>query len=78
MMAFTARKSASVLGGNEKGKGCTTLALEILWKVVITSLAIAVRDVMLYPWLKRFLVAVLLCFWLSSLIRKLPYTDRVL
>ena len=53
----------------------------IIHAVVIISLAIAVRDVMLYPLLKWFLVALVavpLCFWLSSLIRKLPYTDRVL
>jgi glucan biosynthesis protein C len=48
---------------------------------VITYLAFAVRGVMLYPLLKFALVApvaVLLCFGLSSLIRKIPYTDRVL
>jgi glucan biosynthesis protein C len=48
---------------------------------LITYLAFAVRDVMLYPLLKFALVApvaVLLCFGLSSLIRKIPYTDRVL
>jgi surface polysaccharide O-acyltransferase-like enzyme len=48
---------------------------------VITYLAFAVRGVMLYPLLKFALVApvaLLLCFGLSSLIRKIPYTDRVL
>jgi hypothetical protein len=48
---------------------------------VIVTLAFAVRDVTLYPLLKWAvvgLVAVPLCFGLSSLIRKLPYTDRVL
>jgi glucan biosynthesis protein C len=48
---------------------------------VITYLAFAVRGVMLYPLLKLAFVApvaVLLCFGLSSLIRKIPYTDRVL
>jgi len=49
--------------------------------VVIIALAYAVRGVALYPLLKwglMSLVAVLLCFGLSSLIRKLPYADRVL
>jgi glucans biosynthesis protein C len=48
---------------------------------IIAYLAFAVRDVMLYPLLKFALVApvaVLLCFGLSHLIRKIPYTDRVL
>jgi surface polysaccharide O-acyltransferase-like enzyme len=48
---------------------------------VITALAYAARDVALYPLLKWglvSLVAVPLCFGLSALIRKLPYTDRVL
>jgi surface polysaccharide O-acyltransferase-like enzyme len=53
----------------------------IIHAPVITYLAFAVRDVMLYPLLKWALVALVavpLCFGLSSLIRKLPYTDRVL
>jgi len=48
---------------------------------VIITLAYAVRDVMLYPLLKWALVglvAVSLIFGLSALIRKIPYTDRVL
>jgi surface polysaccharide O-acyltransferase-like enzyme len=49
---------------------------------VITTLALVARDLLpLYPLLKWFvvaLVAVPLCFALSHLIRKLPYTDRVL
>lgn len=48
---------------------------------LITALAYAVRDVALYPLLKWGLVALVaipLSFGLSSLIRKLPYTDRVL
>ncbi|HSJ55443.1 MAG TPA: acyltransferase family protein [Anaerolineae bacterium] len=48
---------------------------------LITYLAFGLRDVMLYPLLKFALVApvaVLLCFGLSSLIRKIPYSDRVL
>ena len=48
---------------------------------LIVYLASALHDVMLYPLLKFALVApvaVLLCFGLSSLIRKIPYADRVL
>jgi len=48
---------------------------------VITIVALAARDVVLHP-LAKFglvsLVAVPLCFGLSSLIRRLPYADRVL
>jgi len=53
----------------------------LIHEVVIIVLAYAVRDVALYPLLKWglvSLVAVSLCFGLSSLIRKLPYADRVL
>jgi len=48
---------------------------------LITYLAFSVRDIMLYPLLKFAFVAplaVLLCFGLSSLIRKIPYADRIL
>ena len=48
---------------------------------VITILALAARDVALHPLLKwglLSLTAIPLCFALSNLIRKLPYTDRVL
>jgi glucan biosynthesis protein C len=53
----------------------------IIHGVVITIMALAVRDVMVYPLLKWALVALVavpLCFGLSHLIRKLPYTDRAL
>jgi len=53
----------------------------IIHGVVITVIALAVRNVMVYPLLKWALVALVavpLCFGLSHLIRKLPYTDRVL
>ena len=53
----------------------------IIHGVVITIMALALRDVMVYPLLKWALVALVavpLCFALSHLIRKLPYTDRVL
>jgi len=53
----------------------------IIHGVVITIIALAVRDVMVYPLLKWALVALVaapLCFGLSHLIRKLPHTDRAL
>jgi surface polysaccharide O-acyltransferase-like enzyme len=53
----------------------------IIHTPVIVALAFAVQGVTLYPllkWAVVSLVAVPLCFGLSSLIRKLPYTDRVL
>jgi surface polysaccharide O-acyltransferase-like enzyme len=53
----------------------------IIHAPVITTLAFAVRDITLYPllkWAVVALVAVPLCFGLSSLVRKLPYTKRVL
>jgi hypothetical protein len=48
---------------------------------VITIMALAARDAVLHPLVKFglvSLVAVPLCFGLSSLICKLPYADRVL
>ena len=53
----------------------------LIHAVVITALAIAFQDIGLYPLLKWVMVALLavpLCFGISSLIRRLPYTDRVL
>jgi surface polysaccharide O-acyltransferase-like enzyme len=53
----------------------------LIHEVVIIAIAYAVRDVALYPLLKWALVALVavpLCFVLSSPIRKLPYADRVL
>jgi len=48
---------------------------------VITFVALAVQDITIYPlfkWALVALVAIPLCFGISSLIRKLPYTERVL
>jgi glucans biosynthesis protein C len=48
---------------------------------IITFLAIAVQGITLYPLLKWAVVAIVaipVCFGLSYLIRKIPYTDRVL
>jgi glucan biosynthesis protein C len=48
---------------------------------IIVAVAFAARDIAIYPLLKWALVALVavpLCFGLSSLIRKLPHTERVL
>ena len=53
----------------------------LIHEVVIIAFAYAVQDVTLYPllkWAVVSLVAVSLCFGLGSLIRKIPYADRVL
>jgi glucan biosynthesis protein C len=54
----------------------------IIHALVITSVAFAASDLLpIYPllkWVVLALVSVPLCFGLSALIRKIPYTDRVL
>jgi surface polysaccharide O-acyltransferase-like enzyme len=53
----------------------------IIHAPVITLLAFSVRDVALHPllkWAVLSMIAIPVCFALSALIRKLPYTDRVL
>jgi hypothetical protein len=48
---------------------------------VITFVALAVQEITIYPlfkWALVALVAIPLCFGISSLIRKLPYTDHIL
>jgi len=53
----------------------------IIHAPIITATALVLRNVDLYPLLKYGLAALIalpLCFVLSNLIRKLPYTDRVL
>ena len=48
---------------------------------VLVPAALAVQGMMLYPLLKWVLVGIVvvpLCFGLGQLIRKLPYTERVL
>lgn len=68
------RKLASFLSRN-------AYTAYLIHEVVIIAIAYAVRDVALYPllkWAVVALVAVPLCFALSSPIRKLPYADRVL
>jgi glucans biosynthesis protein C len=71
---------------NRRGKVAGFLAPNaytayIIHAPVITFLAIAVKDLMLYPLLKWGLVALVavpMCFVLSALIRKIPYTEKVL
>lgn len=56
-------------------------AAYLIHEPVITSIALAIANVALYPLLKfalMGLVTVPLTFLLSALIRKIPYTDRVL
>lgn len=56
-------------------------AAYIIHAPVITFLAVWTQSITLYPLLKWALfapVAIALCFGLSALIRKIPYTDRVL
>jgi glucan biosynthesis protein C len=53
----------------------------IIHAPIITATALVLRTVDVYPLLKfglAALIALPLCFVLSSLIRKLPYADRVL
>ncbi len=72
--------------GNRQGKLASFLSRNaytayLIHEVVIVAIAYAVRDVALYPlikWAVVALVAVPLCFALSSPIRKLPFADRVL
>jgi glucan biosynthesis protein C len=72
--------------GNRQGKLASFLSRNaytayLIHEVVIIAIAYAVRDVVLYPllkWAVVALVAVPLCFALSSPIRKLPYANRVL
>lgn len=53
----------------------------LIHEPVITFAALAVAGLMLYPLLKFGLMALItipLIFWLSSMVRKLPYSDRIL
>ncbi len=72
--------------GNRQGKLASFLSRNaytayLIHEAVIIAIAYAVRDIALYPlikWALVALVAVPLCFALSSPIRKLPFADRVL
>jgi glucans biosynthesis protein C len=53
----------------------------LIHAVVISTIALAAQNIAIYPLLKFALAAIFsvpICFGLSSLIRKIPYTDRVL
>jgi glucan biosynthesis protein C len=72
--------------GDRQGRLASVLsrnayAAYLIHEPLITATALALGSVALYPLLKFGLVALVaipLCFGLSSLIRKLPYTNRVL
>jgi surface polysaccharide O-acyltransferase-like enzyme len=80
-LIYLFRRSANRQGRFAKFLSSNAYTAYIIHGVVITVMALAVRDVIVSPLLKWALVAVVtipLCFGLSHLIRKLPYTDRVL
>jgi len=80
-LIYLFRRYANRQGTLTRFLSSNAYAAYIIHGVVITVIALAVRDVMVYPLLKWALVAlaaVPLCFGLGHLIRKLPYTDRVL
>jgi glucan biosynthesis protein C len=80
-LIYLFRRSANRQGRLARFLSSNAYTAYIIHGVVITVIALAVRDVMVYPLLKWALVALVaipLCFGLSHLIRKLPYTDRVL
>jgi len=72
--------------GNQQGRLAKFLSPNaytayLIHAPIITFTALALRNVDVYPLLKfglAALIALPLCFVLSNLIRKLPYTDRVL
>jgi fucose 4-O-acetylase-like acetyltransferase len=80
-LLYLFRRYANRQGGLEKFLSRNAYTAYLIHEPVITVLALAAAGVALYPLLKfglAALVAVPLCFGLSSLIRKLPYADRVL
>ncbi len=80
-LIYIFRRYANRQGGLARYLSPNAYTAYLIHGPVITVLALAARDVALYPLLKWgivSLVAVPLCFLLSSLIRKIPYTDRVL
>lgn len=80
-LIYLFRRNANRQGKLARFLSSNAYTAYIIHGVMITIIALAVRDVMVYPLLKWALVALVavpLCFGLSSLIRKLPHTDRVL
>jgi glucan biosynthesis protein C len=80
-LIYAFRRYAPNQGRLTRSLSRNAYAAYIVHGPVITIMALAARDVVLHPLVKLglvSLVAVPLCFGLSSLIRKLPYADRVL
>jgi glucan biosynthesis protein C len=80
-LIYLFRRYANRQGSLAKFLSRNAYAAYLIHEVVIIVIAYVVRGVALYPLLKWglvSLVAVPLCFVLGSLIRKLPYADRVL
>ena len=80
-LIYLFRRYANRQGKLARFLSSNAYAAYIIHGAVIIVVALAVRNVMVYPLLKWALVAlaaVPVCFGLSHLIRKLPYTDRVL
>ena len=76
-LIYLFRRYANRQGKLAKFLSSNAYTAYIIHGAVITVIALAVRDVMVYPLLKWALVAlaaVSVCFGLSHLIRKLPYT----
>jgi hypothetical protein len=80
-LIYAFRRSANRQGGLARFLSPNAYTAYLIHSPVITILALAARNVMLFPllkWVLLSLIAVPLCFALSNLIRKIPYTDRVL
>lgn len=75
------RRRANTQGPLVRYLGRTAYAAFIIQAPIITFLALAFRDVTLYPLLKfavLVLISIPLCFGLGGLLLKVPYVDRVL
>ena len=80
-LIYLFRRYANRQGGLARFLSRNAYTAYLIHEPVITFMALAAAGVALYPLLKfglAALVAVPLCFGLSSLICKLPYADRVL
>lgn len=80
-LTYLFRRYANRQGRLAKFLSPNAYAVYIIHAPVITVTALVLQNVDVYPLLKfglAALVALPLCFVLSNLIRKLPYTDRVL
>ena len=80
-LLYLFRRYANRQGGLARFLSRNAYTAYLIHEPVITFMALAAAGVALYPLLKfglAALVAVPLCFGLSSLICKLPYADRVL